>query len=202
LLNGRQLVVTYSIATRSLPPQTTPEMVVVMYEQIMPLSEGVDMGIMPLPLPIEAGNGAAALPAGTGQDEPGLTGFISIHGEVIEAPMAYMSNGVVMVPVRAIAEHLGFDVHWDGDTRQVRLGVAINLQIGQDSYTIGRAMPVSLGAAPELTGSRTFVPLNFFADFVGGYEAFVASGTVVIDTALVRGAEVPEGVQIEDPNIQ
>jgi hypothetical protein len=78
LLNERMLVVTYSITTASLPPQTSPDSVVIMYEQIQPLPETVDT----------------------------LNGEIVVEGEIIDAPAPYLKDGVVMVPLRAIAEKL------------------------------------------------------------------------------------------------
>jgi hypothetical protein len=32
LLDGRKLIVYYSVTTRSIPPQTTPEKIVILYE--------------------------------------------------------------------------------------------------------------------------------------------------------------------------
>ena len=42
-LNGRNLIISYSITTRSIPPQTTPEKIVVLNEQTMPVLPGVDI---------------------------------------------------------------------------------------------------------------------------------------------------------------
>ena len=159
LLNDRNLVVTYSITTRSLPPQTIPVKIVIMYEKIVPLPENI------------------------GQDISELDGKIIVNGNIIDAPAMYVSDGVVMVPIRAIAEALGFEVNWDDETEGVRLGVAINLWIGKDYYTVARMAPISLGAAPELTGDRTFVPISFFGEVITGYKAYLLDGHVVIEAA-------------------
>jgi len=45
VLDGRNLVVTYAVTTRSLPPQTSPISVKVMYEGIMPLPGAADIGL-------------------------------------------------------------------------------------------------------------------------------------------------------------
>ena len=169
LLNDRMLVITYGITTRSLPPQTSPVNVVIMYEQAVALPIDVETPEQVITLPIEI-------------EDVVLNGEIVVHGTIIEAAAPYISNGVVMVPLRAIAESLGYDVNWDNVTRSVRLGVATHLWIGRDEYHVGRMAPISLGTAPELTNNLTFVPLNFFRDVVTGQVVYVFEGQVVIET--------------------
>ena len=177
-LNGKTLTVTYSVTTRSLPPQTTPEKIVILYGTAVPPMYEFSPEEMETLFP--------------------LNGEIVVKGEIIEAPAPYYSNGVVMVPLRTIAEALGFDVNWDKEVEGVRLGAAINLFIGKDYYTVGRMAPIELGAAPELTDGTTFVPFTFFREVVSGYDIEVFEGKVVIETALATGDEVPEGVQTHD----
>ena len=170
LLGGRNLIVTYSITTRSLPPQTTPEKIVILYEiAVPPVYEFSPEEIETL------------FP---------LNGEIAVHGEIIEAPAPYYSGRVVMVPLREIAEALGFDVEWVEELQCIRLGVAINLWIGKDYYVVGRMAPIELGAAPELTDGDPFVPLSFFREVIKGYDAYSFEGQVVIETAHAEGDEV------------
>ncbi|MCL2436804.1 MAG: copper amine oxidase N-terminal domain-containing protein [Clostridiales bacterium] len=152
LLEGRLLTITYGIVALSYPGQTWPTDIIIMDE------DTVDPG--------------------TGDELP-LNGEIVVNGVIIEASAPYLNGDVVMVPVRAIAEALGYDVHWIQETRGVRLGVATNLWIGQDRYEVARMAPITLGTAPELTEGRTYVPLSFFGNVVAGY-AFVFEGQVVI----------------------
>jgi len=91
LLDGRNLVVYYSITTRSLPPQTTPTRIVILYEIAVPPVYEFS------PEEIEA-----LFP---------LNGEIVVNGEVIDAPAPFYSNGVVMVPLRVIAELFGCNVY-------------------------------------------------------------------------------------------
>ena len=174
LLDGRNLIVTYSVTTRSMPPQTTPEKIVILYEIAVPPIYKFS------PDEIEA-----IFP---------LTGEIVVDGDIIEAPAPYYSGGVVMVPLREIAETLGFDVEWVEEQQCVRLGIAINLWIGKDSYIAGRRAPIELGAVPELIDDSVFVPLTFFHEVVTGYDAYSFEGQVVIVSALVGGDEVPAAV--------
>ena len=180
VLDGRKLIITYSVTTRSMPPQTAPEKIVVLFEEIMPLPGDV-IGIVP---PIYEFD----------QDESNqisevneLNGEIVVFGEIIAAPKPYhITNNegarVVMVPLRAIAEKLGFDVNWDAQTRGIRIGVATNLWIDKDEYIVSRMAPVELGTAPELTGDITYVPISFFREVITGYEIDTIEGQVVIDS--------------------
>ena len=69
------------------------------------------------------------------------------------------SNGVTMVPLRALAEDFGFTVSWDGAARTVTLTkgpVSRTVAIGSAAFEGG-----TLETAPVIQGGRTFVPLNF-----------------------------------------
>ena len=85
-----------------------------------------------------------------------------------------------MIPVRSVLEALGFTVEWDGELRSVMINSGkFTFAIGQDSYTVGRMAPVSLGQAPvcacvDGTGI-THVPMSFFTDIVG-LNAEIAGG--------------------------
>lgn len=73
-------------------------------------------------------------------------------------------NGVQMIPLRYVAESLGYEVKWNGDTRSVELTKGVHwhlLTIGKDSYNFAK-MHIELGEVPILHNSRTYVPLRFF----------------------------------------
>lgn len=79
------------------------------------------------------------------------------------------SNDDVMVPLRAIAEALGYEVKWDGETRSIELNAGnqwTKLYIGKDQYFFARIKPFPLGEAPEIINDRTFVPLDFFKEIL------------------------------------
>jgi hypothetical protein len=80
-------------------------------------------------------------------------------------------------------------VNWDNKVKGVRLGVAINLWIGKDEYTVGRMAPITLGTAPELTDGHTYVPMSFFSSVVTGYTAYSFEGQVVIEDAVESDME-------------
>jgi len=161
LLDGRKLTVTYLIVAQSLPPQTSPTMVVVHFEE------------------------AVALPGQVDELDPAeanpLNGEVVVNNELIEAPAPFWNeDGVIMVPLRAIAEALGYEVNWDPVVKGVRLGVAINLWIGEDRYTIGRMVPIELGTAPVIVDDRTFVPMTFFRYVISNVSIIAFEGQIVV----------------------
>lgn len=79
----------------------------------------------------------------------------------------YEKNGHVMVPLRAAAEALGYDVKWIGSENSVELNLKAQwtkIKIGEDSYFFTKMAPFKLGAAPEMKKSGTYVPLEFFTE--------------------------------------
>jgi hypothetical protein len=90
------------------------------------------------------------------------------NSEKLESPGAFMNeSGIIMVPVRAVAESMGLHVEWYGDTKTVQIGKSLSFTIGKDSYAYNRMFPISLGTAPILKESRTYVPIDFFC---GSFE--------------------------------
>jgi len=172
-LGGRDLVVVYTISTRSIPAQTTPELIVIlnptpeMSKELMAEameSDGyVDFEASgPLQLDQET---IEKLNAQLQEDLKNAPIFV--RGEEIAAPETLVRNGVVFLPLRAIVEALGYDVFWEEETRSVALGAGIRLQIGSYEYTVGRMAPITLNNAPILVNGLTYVPMEFFGEVLG-----------------------------------
>jgi len=160
-LTGKRLIVIYGSATKSIPAQTTPYQIIVLFDME------------------EEKPGEVAVEEKQAYDVSTME--IIVENKKIEAPAAYESNqGVVMVPLRAIAEALGYEVVWNNETQSVMVGKDIFLTIGKDGYTVGEDI-IKLGAAPELTEERTFVPLSFFKNVMKMNNAYVFEGQIVID---------------------
>ena len=80
----------------------------------------------------------------------------------------YMGN--TMVPLRGIAEALGYDVEWNSELKAVEISnddVKVDFNTGVNSYVITKnkdlkaGTPVSLATAPVIKDGSTYVPLNF-----------------------------------------
>ena len=148
-LSGKKLVVFYDMATRSLPPLTTPKFVIVLNET--QVEEAVDFSSVTT---IKA-------------------------GENTISKIIVKEDGTVMIPVRAVAEGLGLKVEWNDSLKAVMINDGMfSFQIGVNSYIKGRMMPVELNRAPELVIDLTYVPVEFFTEIIGA-KASVAEGTLV-----------------------
>jgi len=163
-LDHRRMVVIYDVSTRSLPEFTTANKVIVMFEDAvhlpgeLDLDDILDVSVMP----------------------------IVVEGEYISAPAAFMADDeiTVMVPLRAIAEALGFDVTWNTQERAIELsGVPMAftwLQIGNTEVEFAGHYMLELPVAPVIVDGHTYVPLvSFFRDILGG-TAFVFEGRIEV----------------------
>lgn len=99
---------------------------------------------------------------------PALAGNTAVYvdGEKV-SDNAYNEGINIMVPLRSVAEKLGYDVSWDKEHGGVKLDdgeVNTVVYIGEDNYymasstAIGMSAPTSLGAAPVIKDDMTFVP--------------------------------------------
>lgn len=149
-------------------------------------------------------------------DEPVLTSApqnavqgVVINGETFNAGELglYTKGDRVMIPVRKVAEKLGFTVLWDNDRQGARLDngeVNTVLYIGSDSYymasstAIGMSAPTALGAAPELVGEKTYAPADIFEILYCNPSAvYEKDGKLYIDKDAKDGGD--NGVQIPNP---
>ncbi|MGN1350692.1 MAG: copper amine oxidase N-terminal domain-containing protein [Anaerovoracaceae bacterium] len=118
---------------------------------------------------------------------------ITVDGTAVDLEKTGLSqymfeeNGKVMVPVRAVAEAMGFQVEWNAQDKSVSVADdewEVLLTVGIDSYVgvtkiegaCGMTAPQSYGAAPVILESATYVPADMFE--LHGYT-FSAQGQFV-----------------------
>lgn len=80
-----------------------------------------------------------------------------------------LSNGRVLVPLRAIFQGLGATVDWDGETGQVRArrnGHEVRLRVG-DKTALVDGRPVVLDVPAQVVAGRTLVPIRFVSQALG-----------------------------------
>jgi hypothetical protein len=119
------------------------------------------------------------------------SGEIIVNGVEISAPRPSVTDGVIMLPLRAIGEELGFDVLWQGAERRVSLGESNVLWIGKPLFSSdGGITAREFGPPPEIIEGRTFVPISFFNFGLTGFAAKIVDGKVIIDsTGFVFGKQ-------------
>ena len=104
---------------------------------------------------------------------------ITVDGEKLDlsklnlSQYMYTEKENTLVPLRAVAEKMGYKVEWDNTDKAVTVSDddwQVVLNIGVDSYygvtkikdAVGMTGPQSYGAAPELIEDTTFVPAKMF----------------------------------------
>jgi len=166
-LEHRALIVVHSImdfTQSSIPMQTTPSKVIVLFE----MPEHPTLLLTQEDLDIMWDN---MLDPETVQ--------IFVDGEAIDAPTPFVNReyGVVMVPLGAIAEALGYDVL--AESNEIMIGQNIRFTIDGDYPLYG-----ILGAAPELHDNVIFVPLHFFGSIIPA-GAYIADGNIFVSEDIV-----------------
>lgn len=112
---------------------------------------------------------------------PGLTAVqqcqLTVAGKVMDPAegAVLQENNVVMIPLRKVAEQLGYTVTWDPDDQSVRVEMNIAYIIvkpGEDWYErIGTIKKVNLnhifqyGAGPVNVNGTMYVPAQLFEAF-------------------------------------
>lgn len=100
----------------------------------------------------------------------------------------YEQDGRVMLPLRKVAEALGFTVTWNQETQTASVDdgvVKSSVTIGVDSYymasshDIGMSAPQSFGATPILHSDSTYVPTDLFTLLCG--QSAVKDGVVALE---------------------
>lgn len=147
-LEGRALAIFYTAETKSLPPQTTPELVIVLDEEEQAEDGAVDFDTIYRRVIV---NGKEIQ---VNTDDASITG---------------------MVPVRAVAEALDLEVRWDDVVDAVAVGtvpMGVNFNVGVNQYNKSRMTPFTLSKAPvQITLNDenyvvTFVPADFFSEIL------------------------------------
>lgn len=137
-------------------------------------------------------------PAPESGPQPGYTLVIDGEDTGVQA--------CIMVPLRAVAEKLGFEVVWNGDGTIFMDDGAMHttVALGEDLYQVttsvegmvGMSAPFSLGMAPCAVNGVTYVPLGLFDALLGSRQGAVtmADGRICLDTdplALNSDVQIP-----------
>lgn len=101
---------------------------------------------------------------------------VEVEGKLVDLeglPVSH-SQGKLMLPLRPVAEAMGFKVTWDKENYSATLTngeIQSIVQVGFDLYTytsvkaIGMSTPFSEGAAPRLIDGTVYVPVGYFSMF-------------------------------------
>lgn len=143
------------------------------FEQTAAIKEGSELivwyDIMTMSMPGQAkATKVVLLPAQTNIKVHVGAGVIVVNGRelVLGKDDSIITRGnTVMLPLRVIAESLGYDVIWDGEQKAVEIRNGMNstavVRIGNENYEKSKST-IQLTNAPELVTGKTLVPAEFF----------------------------------------
>ncbi|MFQ6841346.1 MAG: copper amine oxidase N-terminal domain-containing protein, partial [Agathobaculum sp.] len=107
--------------------------------------------------------------------------FTIITGGDIAIAEGRIENGVAMVPVRKVAEELGYTVTWNNEDESVLLELGdaeMTIQLGEDKYCFGNVREgLSFGAASYEVDGVSWVPAEVFT--LLGHEQQMLTGSVM-----------------------
>ena len=132
---GSRVLLFYDMLTMSIPAYATTEKVVILPELV--IEEEVPANVVVL------ANGEKV--------------------EIKEDEEIYEVEGVKMIPLRTVAEALGFEVVWDAEGQSINLvkeTFSSMIRIGDVEGGINRARLV-LEVAPQLPADKTYVPVSY-----------------------------------------
>ncbi len=140
-LDGKVLAIFYTMETKSIPPLTNPEKVVVIGEKESVAEEEIKVDFSKIK-------------------------SVKV-GDVTMENIYVNGDGTLMIPLRASLEAKGLSVAWNGERNEVVIeGGKFGLAIGTNSYIKGKMMPLELSCAPELHNDLTYVPFDFYTEVI------------------------------------
>lgn len=78
-------------------------------------------------------------------------------------------DGILMVPLRELAESAGFEVTWNQDTKKIELANGArwtSIEISKNAYFKNKMAARELSKAPKLIEGKTYVPAEFFTQIL------------------------------------
>ena len=110
------------------------------------------------------------MPSLPAQTNPTKIIVLPLREEMIDKNEIILSNelfqledGTKMIPLREVAESLGFKVTWNGETKSIEVLKGTNwstLTIGRNNYNFAK-MLIRLESAPIIVEAKTYVPASF-----------------------------------------
>ncbi len=106
------------------------------------------------------------------------------HVELEKAPT--IINGRTVVPLRFITETFGFEVIWNGDTKEITLKkdtLEITLKTGEKSVKVkdgGEVKTYTTDPPPTIIDGRTMVPIRFFSEVVSAEIEWIGEERKII----------------------
>lgn len=171
---SKTLVVFYGATTKSIPAQAAPKTIIVLDADKV---EG-DKDKKLEETKIDKGEKVV-----DGETHIVVMDKIKINDKVYKTAMYRKSKDVVMVPLRDVAELMGFEVKWQGKEKPIEVvkgPLWSAIEIGKNRYTYAKVAPFILESAPELKNGTTYVPVTYIQKVLGANSLKVVDGVLEV----------------------
>jgi len=106
-----------------------------------------------------------------------------------------LTNGILMIQLRHIADGFGYTLAWSEIPRTVNItsdyGLSITVTIGRNSYfNAQHPGPLELETAPVIFNSLTYLPLSFFTQIMGFVHHIDQNGHITFSRFDSAGLEL------------
>jgi len=115
----------------------------------------------------------------------------TVDGEEVTLDVAAkIINNRTMVPIRFVAENLGFKVEWNKTDKTITIGDngKVLLKVGSTAAAID-GKPITLDSAPVIENGRTLVPLRFISESLDaevGWDSDAKIATIQYSDQLIK----------------
>lgn len=121
---------------------------------------------------------------------------VVLNGVKLPTPLKLLNDQTKMVPLREMAEGLGYKVIWNGSTRSIELvkgAVYITIDTRSNAYTFARRAPEALTKGATIIDGKTYVPVDFIENYLNagafagenGLEIMPSIGDRTISSQLI-----------------
>lgn len=115
-----------------------------------------------------------------------------------------IENGRTLVPLRQVANALGYEVQWDAPNKKITLlghnlqeeDVTLTMKIGNNQATVN-SQTVTMDVPPKIINNSTMIPLRFVSESMGYFVKYVDGIIYITNYELLNDTDFPSE---SDPN--
>jgi hypothetical protein len=109
-----------------------------------------------------------------------------------------IENGRTLVPLRQVATALGYDVHWNGETRTITLrghnlkdeDVTLSMKIDSNIATIN-SQTLTMDVPPKIYNGSTMIPIRFVSESMGYFVKYENGVIFITNYEFISEADFP-----------
>ncbi len=115
-----------------------------------------------------------------------------------------IENGRTLVPLRQVANALGYEVRWDAPNKKITLlghnlqeeDVTLTMKIGNNQATVN-SQTVTMDVPPKIINNSTMIPIRFVSESMGYFVKYDSGIISITNYELLTDADFPVE---SDPN--